>query len=109
MVYNFGHNEGKQIFANQEGRKHEVIKTLCVIKAMMTWHGENTSRICRERCGGGSYLEHSMIGQGVMGSHSGMTAEGDNSVLMQKVVKDLLTHSRKGKHKMPKINKETMR
>jgi hypothetical protein len=26
-----------------------------------------------------------------MGSHSGMTAEGDNSVLMQKVVKDIMS------------------
>lgn len=75
----------------------------------MTWHGEKTSRICRERCGGGSYLENALIGQGVLGAHSGMTAEGDNSVLMQKVVKDLLTHSRKGKHKMPKLEKETLR
>lgn len=76
---------------------------------MMTWHAEKTSRICRERIGGGSFLESALISQGVTGSHSGMTAEGDNSVLMQKVVKDLLTHSRKGKHKMPKIKKEVLR
>lgn len=43
-----------------------------------------------------------------MGTHSGITAEGDNSVLMQKVVKDILTHTRKGKHIMPKIKKQTM-
>jgi acyl-CoA oxidase len=96
------------LFANQEGRKHEVIKTLCVVKAMMSWHTEKVSRICRERCGGGSYLENALIGLGVTAGHSGMTAEGDNSVLMQKVVKDLLTHSRKGKHRVPKIKKETL-
>jgi acyl-CoA oxidase len=82
VVMNFGHNAGKQLFAHQEGRKHEVIKTLCVIKAMMTWHCEKTSRICRERLGGGSYLESAYISQGIAGAHSGMTAEGDNSVLM---------------------------
>lgn len=38
-----------------------------------------------------------------------MTAEGDNSVLMQKVVKDLLTHARKGQHIMPKIKKDTIK
>jgi acyl-CoA oxidase len=76
---------------------------------MVTWHCEKTSRICRERCGGGSYLENTLIGQGVFSAHSGMTAEGDNSVLMQKVVKDLLTHQRKGKHQMPQIKQQTIK
>jgi hypothetical protein len=39
------------------------------------------------------------------GSHSGMTAEGDNRVLMQKVVKDIFTHTQKGKHDAPKLDK----
>jgi acyl-CoA oxidase len=33
-----------------------------------------------------------------MGSHSAITAEGDNKVLMQKVVKDILTDVRKKRH-----------
>ena len=57
---------------------------------MTTWHLEKTATICRERCGGGSYLLSSMIPEGLIGAHSGMTAEGDNRVLMQKVVKDIL-------------------
>lgn len=65
---------------------------------MVTWHSEKTSRICRERCGGASFLASNVIGMAVMGAHSGMTAEGDNSVLMQKVVKDLLAHTHRGKH-----------
>jgi len=40
------------------------------------------SRICRERCGGGSYTHYSAVSEGVWGAHSGMTAEGDNKVLM---------------------------
>ena len=44
-----------------------------------------------------------------MGAHSGMTAEGDNSVLMQKVAKDLLAHTNSGKHKLPKVSKEILR
>ena len=44
-----------------------------------------------------------------MASHSGMTAEGDNKVLMQKVVKDILTHTRKGKHQSPQINKDELK
>jgi hypothetical protein len=43
------------------------------------------------------------------GTHSGMTAEGDNKVLMQKVVKDILTHTRKGKHQSPQLPKEDLK
>jgi len=109
MILNFGLNAGKQLFANQDGRKHEIIKTLCVIKAMITWNSEKASRICRERGGGATFLQYQQVGQGIAGAHSGMTAEGDNSVLMQKVVKDLLTHHRKGKHFVPVVKKETLR
>lgn len=55
-MLNFGHNAAKQLFAHQEGRKHAVIKTLCVDKAMITWHAEVLARVCRERCGGATYL-----------------------------------------------------
>ena len=79
---------------------------MCVVKAMVCWHTETAARICRERCGGASYLSYNRIGLAISCSHSGMTAEGDNSVLMQKVVKDILTHHRKGKHQMPVLNKD---
>jgi len=69
-----------------------------MIKTMMTWHGEKTSRICRERTGGAGYLWVNQLGDAIMGSHSGITAEGDNKVLMQKVTKDVLTHYRKKQH-----------
>ena len=54
---NFGHNAAKQLFAHQEGRKHQIIKTMCVNKAMATWHTEEVARISRERCGGATFLE----------------------------------------------------
>ena len=63
---------------------------------------------CRERCGGGTYLSYNLICEVLMGSHSGMTAEGDNSVLMQKVVKDIITHMRKGVHNMPDVKDNVM-
>ena len=37
-----------------------------------------------------------------------MTAEGDNSVLMQKVVKDILVHTQKDKHSVPKVSKDAI-
>lgn len=107
-MVNFGHNAAKQLFAKQEGRRHEVIKTLCATKACLTWFAEEVYRVCRERCGGQSYLSAN-VGHAVLGAHSGMTAEGDNRVLMQKVVKDILTHTRSGKHKVPKVKGKLVR
>lgn len=70
---------------------------------MMGWHFEQSVSICRERCGGGSYLSHSIIPEGIPGAHSAMTAEGDNRVLMQKVVKDIFSDVQKKIHRMPKL------
>ena len=36
-------------------------------------------------------------------SHAGMTAEGDNSVLMQKVTKELMSDLRKGEVELPQM------
>lgn len=93
IVLNLGHIEGKKLFANPEDREHELIKTLCCIKTLISWNAEKVARVCRERCGGGTYLLVNRVALGVGGAHSGMTAEGDNSVLMQKVVKDILSHT----------------
>jgi acyl-CoA oxidase len=45
---------------------------------------------CRERCGGQGYLSVNRFGELMGFAHAGMTAEGDNRVLMQKVAKELL-------------------
>jgi acyl-CoA oxidase len=87
VVLNFGLNEGKQIFARNTRNPNsdeasKIIRTLCAIKTMLTWHTEHTSRICRERTGGAGILERNLIGEAIAGSHAGMTAEGDNKVLM---------------------------
>ena len=46
----------------------------------------------------------SAIPEGIAGAHSGMTAEGDNRVLMQKVVKDIMSDMQKKQHVMPKLS-----
>ena len=48
----------------------------------MGWNLKQIGDTCRERCGGGSYLTHAQISEGIPTSHSSMTAEGDNRVLM---------------------------
>lgn len=69
----------------------------------MGWNLEQTAAICRERIGGGSYLSHSIIPDAIPSAHSGMTAEGDNRVLMQKVVKDIFTDVQNKAHRTPKL------
>ena len=67
-----------------------MVTMCCVIKAISGWHVGETATICRERCGGQGYLSCNRFGSGIAGSHSSMTAEGDNSVLMQKVATERL-------------------
>ncbi len=47
-----------------------------------------TASVCRERCGGMGYLALSKFSDYIALAHAGVTAEGDNRVLMTKIVKD---------------------
>ena len=67
-----------------------MVTMCCVIKAIAGWHVAETAAICRERCGGQGYLSCNKFGVDVALSHACMTAEGDNSVLMQKVATERL-------------------
>ena len=51
---------------------------------------QDTATTCRERCGGQGYLSVNKFGAILGFAHAGMTAEGDNRVLMQKVRQLLL-------------------
>jgi acyl-CoA oxidase len=91
FCYNFALNAAKDSYAAQtEEDKLEVLLLCCVLKPLMTWHAENTATTCRERCGGQGYLSANRFGEAIAGAHAGLTAEGDNRVLMQKVTKELL-------------------
>jgi len=103
LVYNLGYNEAKNIFADPRGRENEQVRIFCAAKCLVSWNLEATARTCRERCGGGSFLSSSAIPEGLQGGHSGMTAEGDNRVLMQKIVKDVLADMQKEQHRLPKM------
>ena len=46
---------------------------------------------------GQGYLSANRLGQIIGFSHAGMTAEGDNRVLMQKVTKEVMDFARRGK------------
>uniref|UniRef100_A0A383WDA5 Acyl-coenzyme A oxidase n=1 Tax=Tetradesmus obliquus TaxID=3088 RepID=A0A383WDA5_TETOB len=84
----------------------EVVVLCCAIKPLCAWNAETCATTSRERCGGQGYLSVNRFplercgGQGYLSvnrfgeligfAHAGMTAEGDNRVLMQKVAKELL-------------------
>lgn len=72
---------------------------------MNGWHLMKVGSVCRERCGGGSYLAYNRIDDAIWSAHSGCTAEGDNRVLMQKVVKDIMQDMQKETHRMPQMTK----
>ncbi|CAG8438372.1 10970_t:CDS:2 [Scutellospora calospora] len=72
-------------------------------KTLVTWNFERVATTCKERCGGQGYLSINRLGSFIGFSHAGMTAEGDNSVLMQKVAKELLADVQSGFLTLPRI------
>lgn len=69
----------------------EVVVLCCAIKPLCAWNAQECGTTCRERCGGQGYLSCNKFGSIIGFAHAGMTAEGDNRVLMQKVAKELLS------------------
>lgn len=83
-------------FENQTEEDYpEVVRLCCIAKPLVTWHTENTATICRERCGGQGFLSANRFGEALAGAHAGITAEGDNKVISQKVAKELLETTNK--------------
>jgi len=68
----------------------EVVMLCCAIKPLCAWNCNDSGTAARERCGGQGYLSVNRFGSVIGFAHAGMTAEGDNSVLMQKVSKEYL-------------------
>jgi acyl-CoA oxidase len=61
------------------------------LKAITTWNATQTIQICREACGGEGYLTVNRIGALKADTDIHTTFEGDNTVLMQLVAKNLLS------------------
>ena len=77
-------------YTQHSGDHAELLRLCCIIKPMMTWHAERVASKCRERCGGQGFLAANRFGEAISGAHAGITAEGDNRVMLQKVSKELL-------------------
>ncbi|MGN6607008.1 MAG: acyl-CoA dehydrogenase family protein [Jatrophihabitans sp.] len=61
------------------------------IKAVATWHATSTIQACREACGGSGYLAENRLPGLKADTDVFTTFEGDNTVLLQLVAKELLT------------------
>ena len=86
------------------------IPSLCsVVKTLMGWNYARTATVCRERCGGMGFLSSSRFAEYLACAHTCLTAEGDNRVLMHKIVKDILTALAKKQYDVPqpKLNVKT--
>jgi len=93
VAINIGLDHVKDRWAHQskDGSEHkEVVTMCCAIKPLASWLLEEVVSVCRERCGGQGYLSANRFGTFLGLAHAAMTAEGDNSVLMQKVAKEHL-------------------
>jgi len=96
---NMGLNYAKVQWAKgaSSRKEHEnIVRLCCVIKPLVTWNFERVASICRERTGGQGYLTANMFGLNIGFSHAGISAEGDNAVLMIKTAKELLAAVEKG-------------
>mmetsp|Transcript_2579 Transcript_2579/g.5025 ORF Transcript_2579/g.5025 Transcript_2579/m.5025 type:complete len:656 (-) Transcript_2579:1546-3513(-) len=86
------------------GAMSEELQVLCSgIKALVTWHGERTATVCRERCGGQGYLAANKFEEIIGDVHACVTAEGDDSVLFAKVAKEVLAWYRNGTRQLARI------
>merc|ERR1719431_1344461 len=93
-------------FQKEDGSEHkEVVTMCCAIKPTASWLLEETVSVTRERCGGQGYLSCNRFGTFLGLAHAAMTAEGDNSVLMQKVAKERLGILAAEKPKLKKPSK----
>jgi len=99
---NFVKDQYAKATVGKQGAADPELVILCSgIKAAVSWNNEEVGSICRERCGGQGYLSVNRLGQVIGFSHAGITAEGDNRVLFQKVTKELLGFLQSGKKKLP--------
>jgi acyl-CoA oxidase len=76
---------------NTTPKEHsQVVALCCVMKPLASWNLLEIANVTRERCGGQGYLSCNRFGTFIGLAHATVTAEGDNSVLMQKVAKERL-------------------
>lgn len=105
VCLNVAFNQIKTIYSQNAVNEPtiDVIRLCCVIKPMITWNLRDVATRSVERCGGQGYLSCNRLAESIGFAHSGITAEGDNSILMQKVAKELMGSIEKKEYKLPEL------
>jgi acyl-CoA oxidase len=85
--------------ADETGQR-ELESRAAGIKAVATWHATRTIQTCREACGGAGYLSENLLPQLKADTDVFTTFEGDNTVLLQLLAKNLLSDYGKGVQKL---------
>ncbi|MCW2494810.1 acyl-CoA dehydrogenase [Jatrophihabitans sp.] len=75
----------------EDPNRRELETRAAGIKAIATWHATRTIQDCREACGGAGYLAENRLPGLKADTDVFTTFEGDNTVLLQLVAKELLT------------------
>ncbi|CAN5663859.1 acyl-CoA dehydrogenase [soil metagenome] len=75
-------------------RRRELEARAAGVKAAATWHATKTIQTAREACGGAGYLSENRLADLKADTDVFTTFEGDNTVLLQLVAKELLTSYR---------------
>ncbi|MBW0001787.1 MAG: acyl-CoA dehydrogenase family protein [Verrucomicrobia bacterium] len=73
------------------GNSRDVETLAAALKAFVTWNTTKTIQTCRESCGGEGYMAVNRFAALKADTDVYATFEGDNTVLMQLVAKNLLT------------------
>jgi acyl-CoA oxidase len=109
IALNVFYNKTRNIFKNPKGYEHELLSLCCITKTMLGWNLMKVAGVCRERCGGMGFLAVAKFGDYMATAHAAVTAEGDNRVLMTKIVKDYITNVKNNGFKVPepKLNPQT--
>ncbi len=76
---------------DDDPRRRELEARAAGIKATATWHATRTIQTAREACGGAGYLGENRLPGLKADTDVFTTFEGDNTVLLQLVAKELLT------------------
>jgi acyl-CoA oxidase len=76
---------------SEHPERRELEARAAGVKAIATWHATSTIQTCREACGGAGYLTANRLPGLKADTDVFTTFEGDNTVLLQLVAKELLT------------------
>jgi acyl-CoA oxidase len=83
--------QGEAGLPHEVPERRELETRAAGIKAIATWHATQTIQQCREACGGAGYLAENRLPGLKADTDVFTTFEGDNTVLLQLVAKELMT------------------